>query len=74
MALGRARWGDSGALYPQSATAGLNSHPRLFALRDCLYRMALRIGSCAAEHYEARQVRKEAAVSSQFRVPRVLLV
>ena len=29
--LGRARWGDSGALYPQSAIAGLNSHPEVFA-------------------------------------------
>ena len=27
--LGRARWGGSGALYPQSAIAGLNSRPEV---------------------------------------------
>ena len=29
---GRARWGDSGALYPQSAIAGSNSHPEVLVL------------------------------------------
>ena len=29
--IGRARRGDSGALYPQSAIAGSNSHPEVFA-------------------------------------------
>ena len=31
-------------------------------------------GSCAAEHYEPRQVREEAAVNSSFWVPQVHLV
>jgi hypothetical protein len=31
--IGRARWGDSGALYPQSAIAGLNSHPEASSLQ-----------------------------------------
>jgi len=31
-------------------------------------------GSCAAEHYELRQVREEAAVNSSFWVPQVNLV
>jgi len=34
----------------------------------------LTVRPCAAEHYEPRQVRKEAAVSSQFWVPQVILV
>ena len=33
--LGRARRGTSGALYPQSATAGLNSRLRVCGQRDC---------------------------------------
>ncbi len=36
---------------------------------DCDRQAALKVGSCAAEHYEPRQVRKEAAVNSLFRVP-----
>lgn len=31
--IGRARRGVSGALYPQTATAGLNSHPRCSLVR-----------------------------------------
>ena len=31
-------------------------------------------GSCAAEHYEPRQIREEAAVNSSFWVPQVYLV
>jgi len=34
----------------------------------------LKIGSCAAEGYESRQVRKEAAVNSDFRVPQGCLI
>jgi homospermidine synthase len=34
----------------------------------------MKIGSCAAEAYEPRQVRKEAAVSRYFRVPQGYLV
>jgi len=34
----------------------------------------MNIGSCAAESYEPRQVRKEAAVNSKFWVPQVHLV
>ncbi len=74
MALGRARRGVSGALYPKSAIAGLNSRPRPDVLWDCLCRVVLKIGPCAAESYEPRQVRKEAAVSSRFWVPQDLLV
>jgi hypothetical protein len=36
--------------------------------------VALRAGSCAAENYESRQVRKEAAVNSILRVPQGYLV
>ena len=31
-------------------------------------------GSCAAEHYEPRQIREEAAVNGGFWVPQVCLV
>jgi len=34
----------------------------------------MKIGPCAAESYEPREVRKEAAVSSRFWVPQDLLV
>ena len=74
IALGRARRGTSGALYPKSAIAGLNSRPRPDVLWDCLCRVVLKIGPCAAESYEPREVRKEAAVSSRFWVPQDLLV
>jgi hypothetical protein len=36
--------------------------------------VVLKAGSCAAEHYEPRQVREEAAVNSYFWVPQVYLV
>ena len=35
--------------------------------------MALKAGSCAAERYESRQVREEAAVNSSFWVPQEYL-
>jgi len=35
--------------------------------------VVLKVGSCAAEHYEPRQVREEAAVNSIFWVPQVYL-
>ncbi len=31
--------------------------------------MALTVGSCAAEHHESGQIRKEAALTGTFRVP-----
>ena len=54
--------GTSGALYPQSALAGLNSCPRSRQLRIPPLLRVLKAGPCAAECYEPRQVRKEAAV------------
>jgi len=67
ISVGRARWGASGALYPQSAIAGSNSLSR-GAHRDWRVPTVLRVGSHAAENCEPRQVRKEAAVSRRLRV------
>jgi hypothetical protein len=36
--------------------------------------VVLTVGSCAAEHYESGQVRKEAALSGSFRVQQGFLV
>jgi len=58
----------------QSAIAGLNPYPRLLAFWDCLCQRVLKTGSCAAEGYEPRQVREEAAVNRSFWVPQVILV
>jgi hypothetical protein len=69
IAAGRARWGTSGALHPQSATAGLNPRSRPTSLRLPRDRPTLRVGSHAAKVREPRQVRKEAAVSERLRVP-----
>src|SRR5579884_947502 len=66
---GRARWGTSGALYPQTAVAGSNSLPRPMTCRNCSNGSVLTVGSCAAEAYEPRQVRKKATVSRSFWVP-----
>ena len=33
---GRTSWGDSGALYPQSATAGMNPGPRTYNVPSAL--------------------------------------
>ena len=66
---GRARRGTSGALHPQSATAGLNPRPRPSSLRLPRDRPTLKVGSHAAKVREPRQVRKEAAVSDRLRVP-----
>src|SRR5690606_40839846 len=63
-------WGGSGALYPQSAIAGLNSLPRSHRFGVRSLQVALRAGSCATGPREPRQVRKEAAVSESSRVPR----
>jgi hypothetical protein len=65
----RARRGASGALYPQSAIAGSNSTLEACSHRVCLSYSSLKTGFYAAEPCEPRQVRKEAAVSSQLRVP-----
>ena len=70
---GRARRGTSGALYLQSAPAGLNSLPRSPCPRPPT-RATLRTGSRAAATREPRQVRKEAALSAARRVPRTGLV
>ena len=72
--MGRARRGVSGALYSQPAIARLNSWLEVFVLWDYLYQVVLKAGSCAAERYEPRQVRKEAAVNSSFWVPQGFLV
>jgi len=66
MSLGRAKRGASGALYPQSATAGLNALLRPVISWDCFGQAALKAGSCAAETSEPRQVREEATVRSAF--------
>ena len=71
---GRAKRGGSGALYLQSAAAGLNSRSRLYFCRVCLIQVAMIIGSCATEAREPRQVRKGATVSGSFRVPQVCLI
>jgi len=65
----RAKRGASGALYPQSATAGSNS--TLEARFDRVYwrDATVKAGFYAAEPCEPRQVRKEAAVNGKPRVP-----
>ena len=63
---GRAKWGASGALYPQSAIAGLNALLRPVIPWDWSGQAALKAGSCAAETFEPRQIRKEATVRSAF--------
>ena len=70
---GRARRGTSGALYLQSAPAGLNPLPRSPILTAAI-RATSRTGSRAAATREPCQVRKEAALSDQRRVPRNGLV
>ena len=69
----RARRGTSGALYLQSAPAGLNSHSRS-PFSKAAARATLRTGSRAAAIREPCQVRKEAALSDHRRVPRNGLV
>ena len=54
----------------QSALAGLNSFLRLFVCKVCLVHVVLTSGSCAMESHEPCQVRKEAALSGTFHVPR----
>jgi len=41
---------------------------------DCSGQVVLKVGSCAAEAREPRQVREEAAVSGPFRVPQECLI
>src|SRR4051812_46396804 len=65
----RARRGASGALYPQPAIAGLNSHPRSITVWSGPHRVALMVWSCAAVTREPRQIRKEAAVNGNHWVP-----
>ena len=69
----RARRGTSGALYLQSAPAGLNPLPRS-PFSDAARRVTLRTGSRASANREPCQVRKEAALSDHRRVPRYGLV
>jgi len=66
---GRARWGSGGALYPQSAIAGSNSPSRAHGWSGLPGQAAKKVGSCAAEAREPRQVREEATVSGNFWVP-----
>jgi len=72
--LGRARWGVSGALYLQSAIAGLNSFLRQLFVRFAQRQVVLIIGSFATKIYEPRQIRKKAAVSRNFCVTRGCLI
>ena len=65
----RARRGASGALYPQSALAGLNPRPRPGRSGAAARHEALKVGSCATPDREPGQVRKEAAVSGAWWVP-----
>ena len=67
MIVGRARRGDSGALYSQSALARLNSSQRFCTVGHCRRVTMLRTGPHAAESCEPRQVRKKAAVSGDLR-------
>jgi len=66
---GRAKRGTSGALYPRAAIAGLKSDSRFCFFGTVPVKVVMKAGSCAAEGYKPRQVRKEAAVSSCLRVP-----
>jgi hypothetical protein len=66
----RARRGRSGALYPQSALAGLNARPRVVAFGASTPRAALTARSRAMRARESGQVRKEAALSGSEQVPR----
>jgi len=59
----RARRGVSGALYPQSAIAESNSCLRHASVKSVMLQGTMKIGSCAIQNCEPRQVRKEAAVS-----------
>ena len=67
---GRARWGASGALYPQSAIAGSNSRSEARRCGVCPWQVVSKAGSLAMGTCEPRQVRKEATVSGLSRVPR----
>jgi len=67
--IGRARWGGSGALYPQPAIAGLNSCLRVWLVGSGLLQGATTVGSCAAETFEPCQVLAEAALRKNLRVP-----
>jgi hypothetical protein len=60
---GRARRGAGGALYPQSAVAGLNSCPRSGVVRSAPDWAAMMVRSCSTVTCEPRQVRKEATVN-----------
>jgi hypothetical protein len=72
LGVGRARWGVGGALYPQSAIAGLNSLSR-FGFSG-LYRYGvLRFGARTAGNCEPGQGRKAAAISGTPRVMRGFL-
>ena len=62
---GRARRGASGALYPQSALAGLNSCTEVVTHETYRRQAVMKSGSRAARRREPRQVREEAAVSGQ---------
>src|SRR5699024_7852729 len=66
----RARWGISGALYLQSATARLNSRLRCGSFMVCHKGLVLTFRSCTTGTHEFCQVWKEAAVSGYSCVPR----
>ncbi len=68
--LGRARWGVSGALYPQSALAGSNPRPRFKVVEQWPVIGVMMVGSHARRVCEPRQIRKEATVNRQAPVPR----
>ena len=62
--IGRARRGIGGALKPAIRHSGAESLPEVEARGLCPWQGVLRAGSHAADACEPRQVRKEAAVSS----------
>ena len=49
--LGRARWGDSGALYPQSAIAGSNSHQEVSRLWTERWKVVSKVRFCATHGF-----------------------
>src|SRR6266581_2428737 len=70
---GRARWGASGSLNPQSALAGPNTARGATFPGPGLAPLALTVRFRALGACEPRQIRKEAALSNPSQVPRFCL-
>ena len=67
---GCARWGASGSLYPQSAIAGPNAAEGVTTLGLGPTHVVLTVRFRALRELESGQIRKEAALSAPFQVPR----